>query len=69
MAWAVCVVIGCTNRIRQGLRRFGEGVDGQDLADGRTCWRCRAKQARKDRPVRIPGRTVDLMRTRNYGAK
>ncbi len=46
MAWAYCVR-GCGNRIREGLRRdhLGDGVNGQPLADGRTCWRCRAKDA------------------------
>ena len=35
--------------VREGLRRDGlvKGCDGQELADGKTCWRCRAKQARK----------------------
>jgi hypothetical protein len=42
--------------VRAGLRRRGAGVDGQALADGETCWRCRAKQARKGMPksVQLP---------------
>lgn len=45
MSWQTCCVVGCGNQIRAGLTRFGEGGDGQPLADGRTCWRCRRKQA------------------------
>lgn len=45
MSWKKCAVIKCPNMVREGLRRFGPGVDGQELADGRTCWRCRARQS------------------------
>ena len=47
MSWRKCGVQGCKHRIREGLRRFGTGVNGQELADGWFCWRCRARQARK----------------------
>ena len=46
MSWRKCSVIKCTNMVREGLRRSGTGVDGQELADGRTCWRCRARQSK-----------------------
>lgn len=45
MAWRKCTVTDCQHWLREGLRRYGSGVDGQELADGITCWRCRAKQA------------------------
>ena len=45
MAWAKCRRIGCTMQIRVGLRRYGIGVNGQPLADGLFCWKCRARQA------------------------
>lgn len=57
MAWRKCLM-GCGNRVREGLIRhvvvgYGKdgkpyasrfAVDGSELADGRTCWRCRRKQ-------------------------
>ena len=44
-----CSTIGCQHHVREGLRRFGTGVDGQELADGRFCWRCRARHASNER--------------------
>lgn len=44
MSWRLCATSQCPTRIREGLRRQGEGADGQPLADGRFCWKCRAKQ-------------------------
>ena len=49
MSLAKCAVISCSHHVRQGLRRGGTGVDGQELADGRFCWRCRAEFARRER--------------------
>lgn len=51
MSLVPCIVSGCENMVREGLKRSGlvNGVDGQELADGKTCWRCRAKQARENR--------------------
>lgn len=52
MSWQTCR--GCPRKIREGLTRPGKGVDGQELADGRYCWRCRARHARKGPRVRRP---------------
>lgn len=51
MSWRKCATIGCEHNVREGLRRYGTGVDGQELADGRFCWRCRARHNRKDKSV------------------
>lgn len=53
MSMRRCCVYGCKNMVREGLRRSGlvKGCDGQELADGQTCWRCRARQAREDKKV------------------
>jgi hypothetical protein len=48
MSMRKCAVMGCPHHVREGLRRFGTGVDGQELADGRFCWRCRARQAARE---------------------
>jgi hypothetical protein len=52
MSWRPCRVVGCRNRVRSGLRRSGAlvrlGNYGQELADGETCWRCRAKRATRE---------------------
>ena len=58
MSMQRCCVNGCPHMVREGLRRIGlvRGCDGQELADGLTCWRCRARQARemkKDRHRKI----------------
>ena len=45
MAWRYCATVGCKHRLREGLVRHGEGGDGQPLADGTFCWRCRRKHA------------------------
>lgn len=43
MSLILCSVVGCGNRIREGLKRTAPSVvDGHDLADGKRCWRCRA---------------------------
>lgn len=44
-----CSTIKCPHHVREGLRRTGTGVDGQELADGRFCWRCRARHAARER--------------------
>jgi hypothetical protein len=44
-----CSTIKCQHLVREGLRRYGTGVDGQELADGRFCWRCRARHGRDER--------------------
>jgi hypothetical protein len=44
-----CGTMGCPHHVREGLRRDGTGIDGQELADGRFCWRCRARHAADDR--------------------
>jgi hypothetical protein len=49
MSWRKCSTIKCQHHVREGLRRMGTGVDGQELADGRFCWRCRARHAVEDR--------------------
>ena len=51
MSLVPCMVRSCPHYVREGLRRgYGaKGVDGQQLADGETCWRCRAKQARQEK--------------------
>ena len=45
MAWRKCAVFKCSHQVREGLKRFGKGVHGQELADGTYCWRCRRRQA------------------------
>ncbi len=41
MAWRKCTVIRCPMMIREGLRRLT--IDPKhELADGRTCWKCRS---------------------------
>lgn len=45
MSLPLCATVGCPNRVRAGLHRSHAGAAGQELADGRTCWRCRAKRA------------------------
>lgn len=47
MAWRMCMKMGCPHKIRGGLIRFGMGSSNQPLADGRYCWRCRAKDQRR----------------------
>jgi hypothetical protein len=49
MSMRKCGTIKCPHYVREGLRRMGTGVDGQELADGRFCWRCRARHSREDR--------------------
>jgi hypothetical protein len=49
MSMKKCATIKCQHYVREGLRRFGTGVDGQELADGRFCWRCRARHASRVR--------------------
>lgn len=49
MSMRKCATIKCPRQVREGLRRSGTGVDGQELADGRFCWRCRAKHASNER--------------------
>jgi hypothetical protein len=49
MSMRKCSTIKCPHYVREGLRRFGTGVDGQELADGRFCWRCRARHAASER--------------------
>lgn len=49
MSFRKCATIKCQRQVREGLRRFGSGVDGQELADGLFCWRCRARHASKER--------------------
>jgi hypothetical protein len=51
MSMRKCSTIKCQNHVREGLRRMGTGVDGQELADGRFCWRCRARHAVAERKV------------------
>jgi hypothetical protein len=48
MSMRKCATIKCTHHVREGLRRLGTGVDGQELADGRFCWRCRSRHAARD---------------------
>jgi hypothetical protein len=49
MSMRKCSTIKCPHHVREGLRRNGIGVDGQELADGRFCWRCRARWRRAER--------------------
>ena len=49
MSLRKCATIKCPYQVREGLRRFGTGGDGQELADGRFCWRCRARHATNER--------------------
>ena len=49
MSMRKCATIKCQRFVREGLRRYGTGVDGQELADGRFCWRCRARHGRDER--------------------
>jgi len=49
MSMRKCATIKCQHHVREGLRRFGTGVDGQELADGLFCWRCRARHAVNER--------------------
>jgi hypothetical protein len=49
MSMRKCATIKCSRQVREGLRRDGAGVDGQELADGRFCWRCRARHASNER--------------------
>jgi len=49
MSMRKCATIKCSHYVREGLRRSGTGVDGQELADGRFCWRCRARHSAEDR--------------------
>ncbi len=44
MSMRECATRGCRTRIREGLRRSGYGANGQPLADGVFCARCRARQ-------------------------
>ncbi len=47
MSLVLCATIDCGHQVREGLRRRGRhGIDGQELADGVFCWRCRARHAR-----------------------
>lgn len=63
MAWAYCEP-GCGHMIRQGLRRHYDGAGGQPLADGRTCWRCRAKDATASSRKRAKERAAEDVRER-----
>jgi hypothetical protein len=47
-----CVVLGCREMVREGLRRpeYQKNVNGKSLADGRRCWRCRAGQRKHLEP-------------------
>lgn len=57
MSWRPCATIKCDMRIREGLRRHGTGISGQDLADGRFCWKCRRRQAEpKAKPLKVGDR-------------
>lgn len=49
MSLVKCRTPGCPHQVREGLRRswLVKGSVGQDLADGETCWRCRAKEGRE----------------------
>lgn len=59
--------MGCDMRIRAGLRRFGTGGDGQELADGRFCWKCRRRHAEPTaKPIRV-GDRVRVVRGRLDG--
>jgi hypothetical protein len=49
MSMRKCASIKCQHHVREGLRRGGTGVDGQELADGHFCWRCRARHAANER--------------------
>lgn len=49
MSLRKCATIKCPYHVREGLRRYGTGGDGQELADGRFCWRCRARHAANER--------------------
>ena len=40
-----CATRNCRRFTHPGVRRTGTGVNGQELADGRYCWRCRARQS------------------------
>lgn len=44
-----CLTRSCPHDVREGLVRAGKGVDGQPLADGSFCWRCRAKHGRDEK--------------------
>lgn len=59
MGWAMCCVVDCKNKIRTGLRRpsHRRGAGGQQLADGRMCWRCRARLPREKQPTTTPPST------------
>jgi hypothetical protein len=52
MSMRKCATVKCPHHVREGLRRMGTGVDGQELADGRFCWRCRARHGREERSDR-----------------
>ncbi len=58
MSWKKCAVMNCPHQIRAGLRRHGEGGSGQELADGFTCWRCRAKRATPESRKKAKERTA-----------
>lgn len=47
MAMVKCRTRGCDYMVREGLKRpsYTKGSDGQQLADGEFCWRCRRRQA------------------------
>jgi hypothetical protein len=57
MSMRKCATIKCQRSVREGLRRYGTGVDGQELADGRFCWRCRARHERDERSDRARSAT------------
>jgi len=46
MSLVKCRTIDCPYNVREGLRRSGYSPTGVELADGRFCWRCRARYAR-----------------------
>lgn len=53
MALVNCRTRECEHQVREGLRRpsYERGSDGQELADGEHCWRCRRRQAVGSRPA------------------
>lgn len=61
MSWQQCATIRCPNWIRAGLRRNGDGGDGQPLADGRFCWRCRRKHATSETRKAAKQRTTKVV--------
>ncbi len=57
MSLVLCIVPGCPHYVREGLKR--ENFDPKKrLADGRTCWRCRAGQTAHLKKDRLDLRTA-----------